>query len=109
MTTRSRRLFGPFRVPDTAASAFTVTDGRVYLCKAIRVVNTDTADHWVTLTINGDDGADAELWQAPVKAGRVFSDTVGFTLMPDDDVRMVADAPDVLTITCSGARLGPPT
>lgn len=71
-------------------------------------MNTSGADCWLSVTLNGDDPEDALLWQVPVRAGHVFSDSVWTVLSPGDDLRIVAESADALTVTCSGAQLGAP-
>lgn len=86
------------------ATLATVTTGKTWIVKSIRLVNTDTSDRVVTIRMPGS-SAGAEVFSAvTVKAGKTVVYEANDVLLTTETITGGADVANKVSVTINGAE-----
>lgn len=105
MAVRSWRLSGPLLLAGGTNELLTVPDGRTAIVKSVRVVNGSDATRLIRMTIGAVSLGNALLWDSPIPADRVFSDTTWWVVNAGETLNAAPDFGGALVVTISGALL----
>lgn len=105
MADTPKRLHGPAHLTDTAATIYTVPAATTAILRHVRIVNGDTVDRTVTMSIGADAAATRLLDAMTIPAKGVLVWTGFEVLNATETIQAFGSVADQLVATISGVEV----